>query len=186
MTRRLPVGRDTAILLAVVLGALSAVALLPPSGAPPTASAASMSGSRRADVGQTTTGSSHASGSGGSTAGTGSGGTSTSTGADANRTKLKNTPYAQYAYLVSGRTLSAKAKRALDGFEWNRTRVNASAIRITLVPTESRYRRHSVVVPTDHRLYFVETSRGDDAPQREAALGDDGLIEVDHRGYVVR
>lgn len=94
--------------------------------------------------------------------------------------------YARYAYLISGKTLSPDATRALDGFEWNRTRVNATTVRITLTPDEPRYQQYSVLVRNDRKLYFLETSFGDDAPKRENQLNDDAPVMVDHDGYVVQ
>jgi len=94
--------------------------------------------------------------------------------------------YAKYAYRISGPTLSSDARRALDGFEWNRTRVNATAVRITLTPDESRYQPYSAVVRSGQTLYFIETSFGDDAPRRENQLNDDAAVKVDKDGYVIQ
>lgn len=97
-----------------------------------------------------------------------------------------NTRYARFSYLISGKTLSSNAKRALDGFEWNRTRLNASAVEITLTPTQPRYQSYSAVVRSGQKLYFIEASFGDDAPKREAQLRDDAPVKVDNHGYVIQ
>ncbi|MFB6075139.1 MAG: hypothetical protein ABEJ89_09010 [Haloarculaceae archaeon] len=102
------------------------------------------------------------------------------------RVKLQNTRYAPYAYLISSKNLSSGAERALDGFRRNRTRINATTVRITLDPYDANYQRYSVLVRNDQKLYFIETSLGDDAPQRETGLRDDAPVKVDNYGYIIQ
>ncbi|MFB6183978.1 MAG: hypothetical protein ABEI96_05430 [Haloarculaceae archaeon] len=94
--------------------------------------------------------------------------------------------YAPYAFLISGKNVSAEARRALDGFRRRRTRINETTVRITLDPYESQYNTYSVLVRNDQKLYFIETSLGDDAPKRESELRDDAPVKVDENGYVIR
>lgn len=221
MPGRLPIPRDTGVLLAVFLVGASVLFLVPPgattaptsvrsmgrtrgsdaaggggggapradpptdSGGPPaTTSAGSESaasatpGGGRADTATRSTGSSRRPSRSATDSASKTGGS--------DRIKLTDSKYARYAYLISNRNLSDKADRALDGFRRTRTRVNASAVRVTLTPYEPRYDNYSVLVRNDQRLYFVETSLSDDAPKRETELDDDAPVKVDGNGYVIQ
>lgn len=203
-----PPGRDTSILLLVLFAGLAVMAFAPPTGAgaPPAAAGAVRAGVRNAagrsgtasppaGTGATTDHPGQATTAGGgapttAAAGSQDGGTtssgSTTTSGGAKRIRLMDTRYARYSYLISNETLTNDARRALDGFRWNRTRVNASTVRITLIPEEPQYKRYSVLVRDDQKLYFIETSFGDDAPHRETQLDDDAPVKVDGDGYVVQ
>ncbi|MFB6105408.1 MAG: hypothetical protein ABEJ70_00405 [Halobacteriaceae archaeon] len=200
----LPLGRDATILLLTVVVGVAVVVLVPPSGAPAAAAAAGpLRGPSRAGAASTTTTRSQpttsATGAAASTttttrpaatttttATTTNAATTTATTTQSDRLKLMDSKYANYAFLISGQTLSPDAKRALDGFARNRTRINDSAVRVTLNPYESRYKRYSVVVRDDQKLYFIETSLGDDGPKRETELNDDAPVKVDSNGYVIK
>ncbi|MFB6131286.1 MAG: hypothetical protein ABEJ28_10745 [Salinigranum sp.] len=209
MTGRLPIGRDSTILLVAVLLGLSIIALVPPSSAPTAAAPGAMAGrghrgsaaagasaatptatpesaAATATGGPSSSAASSSSATSSPTAASSSSGGSGATTRQSNRVKLANTKYAPYAFPISGKTLSSKARRALDGFRRERARINATAVRITLVPYESRYRNYSVVVRKGQTLYFIETSLGDDAPQRETQLNDDAPVKVDKNGYVIQ
>lgn len=108
------------------------------------------------------------------------------TSQNTNRIKLSQTQLANYAYVISDPTLSAQAQQAMSGFSRTRTPLANGSIKITLHALEPQYQDQSVIVPKGDKLYFIETSYGDDAARREYALGDDRAILVDSNGYVVQ
>ena len=199
-----PPGRDTTILGLVIVVGLAVMALAPPGPVAPTSAArvvranardgsgsagaapstvADSGGTHTPDTGGAATPTASSTGTATATETAGGGGTTTSR---PKRIKLMDTRYAKYSYLISNETLTNDAERALDGFRRNRTRVNASTVRITLIPEEPQYQRYSVLVRDDQKLYFIETSFGDDAPHRETQLDDDAPVKVDSDGYLVQ
>lgn len=200
MSDRLPIGLDSVILFATVLVGLSVIVLAPPSG--PATAQVSIPHGGGSSMGAAGGGTPAHSNTGGASTPTTQAGTSTpsktsssntgqqttarSSSNQSKRLKLKDSKYAKYSYLISGQSLSSNAKRALDGFKRNRTRINDTAVRVTLIPYESQYNRYSVVVRNDQKLYFIETSFGDDARKRETQLNDDAPVKVDHNGYVIQ
>lgn len=98
--------------------------------------------------------------------------------------KFKDSQYYDYAYLVSGISINAAAREALAGFDVSRQVLADGKIKITLKALEARYRNQSYTLSDGQKLYFIETSFGDDSGDREYALSDDTAIIVDKDGYI--
>ena len=104
----------------------------------------------------------------------------------ASTTKLADTQYAPYSYLVSGDTLDAQAQRAISGFTLLKDTLSDGLTKITLKATVSRYRDQAYTLHSGEQLYFIETSFGDDPGNQEFSLSDDTAVVVDKDGYIVR
>lgn len=102
-------------------------------------------------------------------------------------TKLSDTPYGPYTYLISSDQLSPDAQAALAGFQLNKTALPNGNTTITLTPTgaPSDYKFQSFTLRPGDKLYFLETSFGDDAPQQDVNLRDDTGILVDSSGCII-
>jgi hypothetical protein len=101
------------------------------------------------------------------------------------RMKLSDTQYWNYAYLISGPSLSDSSRAALAGFNYSRQVMADGSENITLVALSPDYQGGSFTVRPGQKLYFVETSFGDDAGNGEYSMGDDSAVMVDSGGYVV-
>ncbi len=93
--------------------------------------------------------------------------------------------YAQYAYLISGDTLSPDAQNALSGFQVARTQNPDGTIQMYLVTTVSTYVNQTYTLKPGQKLYFIEMSLGDDHLNRDSSLADDTAIVVDPNGCIV-
>ncbi len=100
-------------------------------------------------------------------------------------TLFSSTPYAQFGYLISGNSLSSQAQTAMAGFNLTRTQNQNGTVTVAITLLASGQRQDVSLVPGD-RLYFIETSFGDDSFGGESNLGDDGLVLVNANGYVVQ
>lgn len=105
---------------------------------------------------------------------------------NAQKVKLSDMPYWKYAHFISGETLDNEAVSALAGFKLDKQTLPDSSIQITLTTTSSRYRNQTFNVKSGEKLYFIETSYGDDAPDNDYSLGDDAGVIVDSEGYIVQ
>ncbi len=96
---------------------------------------------------------------------------------------LASTPYAAYAFEIYPATPSAQARLAMTGF---RVQVTAHGATITVRVSEagSPGAQTSTYAAGD-RVYFVETSLGDDSGDADYNLGDDGLVVTDATGRIV-
>lgn len=97
---------------------------------------------------------------------------------------FSNQPYASYSYLIYPGTPSSQAQAALSGFTISTTQLQNGSAMITLVLV-STGSNSTVILKPGYRLYFIETSFGDDSFGGESSLGDDGYVTVDPNGYVV-
>ncbi len=100
--------------------------------------------------------------------------------------KLSNTSYWKYAYLISGNTLDRNARDALSGFKLEKSKLKNKDLKITLKSLSYNYRDQVYLLTPGEKLYFIETSFGDDSRFREYNLGDDAGVIVDANGYIVR
>lgn len=167
-------------------------ALASSQGASATGSAATATRTPSSGSSQTSTGTSSAS-SGSSTTpsssstSTSSSSTSSSSASSSSRGPLlSSTPYAAYAYEVYPATPSGQAVTAEDGFSVTVRRTSAGTV---LLDVQSQFSGgpslKKQVLATD-RVYWVETSYGDDAPGQDANLGDDGVVLTDAHGYITQ
>jgi len=100
--------------------------------------------------------------------------------------KLANTPYWSYAYLISGNVLDRNAKAAISGFKLEKSKLRNGDVKIILKSLSYNYRNQVYLLTPGEKLYFIETSFGDDSLSREYNLGDDAGVIVDLNGYIVR
>jgi hypothetical protein len=110
--------------------------------------------------------------------------TQTGTPASENTSTLfSNQPYAPYSYLIYPGTPSSQAQAALSGFKISTTQLQNGSAMVTLVLV-STGDNQTIIVKTGYKLYFIETSFGDDGLGGESSLGDDGYVTVNPNGYV--
>ncbi len=100
-------------------------------------------------------------------------------------TLFSSTPYAQFAYLVSASPLSSQAQAVLAGFNLTRTQNQNGTITMAITLLANGQKQEVNLMPGD-KLYFIETSFGDDSFGGESNLGDDGIVLVNANGYVVQ
>jgi len=92
--------------------------------------------------------------------------------------------YKQYAFQIYPGQLSADAKRALAGFQLD-LQDEGDSVLVLLKATSTRYKDAQYTVDKRDTAYFIETTMRDDPNDQENNLRDDGVIEVDPRGYIV-
>lgn len=98
---------------------------------------------------------------------------------------LADEPYASKAHLISADILDNDAKIAIIGFGIKKT-VNADGTTtIALTSNNPEYKDQTYTLQPGQKLYFVETSSGDDSSNQDRFLGDDRGVIVDADGYVV-
>lgn len=98
---------------------------------------------------------------------------------------LSSTPYARVAYRIYPGTLSASARQAIDGFTFQFKPEGGGDVRMTVYVTGQGSPVASQAFPPDDRLYFIETSFGDDPPGADLNGGDDSLILTDAQGHIL-
>lgn len=98
---------------------------------------------------------------------------------------LADEPYANKAFLISGDTLDDAAKTAMNGFSMTKTPNGDSTTTIILTSTNPEYQNQSYTLQAGQKLYFVESSSGDDGGNQDSFLRDDRAVIVDADGYVV-
>jgi hypothetical protein len=96
---------------------------------------------------------------------------------------FSNQPYAPYSYLIYPGTPSPQAQAALSGFNISTTQLQNGSTMITLV-LFSTGSNQTIILKPGYKLYFIETSFGDDSFGGESSLGDDGYATVTPNGYV--
>jgi hypothetical protein len=96
---------------------------------------------------------------------------------------FSNQPYAPYSYLIYPGTPSSQAQAALSGFSMSTTQLQNGSAMITLAFV-STGDNQTIILKPGYKLYFIETSFGDDGFGGESSLGDDGLVTVDTMGHV--
>ncbi len=113
---------------------------------------------------------------------------STSTSSSPPKTRgpvLSSSPYAPYAYEIYPSKETASAQLALSGFKYS-IHHRGSEISINLVASGSGQSALQKVYPSSDKLYFVDTTLGDDSGGSDYSYGDDGLIATDSSGHIVQ
>ena len=100
------------------------------------------------------------------------------------KTKLSDSQYASYAYLISTETLSSDAQTATTGFNIKKTENSDGSTTYDLIAVNPEYQTQEYTIQPNQQLYFIERSLGDDQ-NGEGFLGDDMAIVVDSNGYIV-
>ncbi len=109
----------------------------------------------------------------------------TQTGGSMPRVRLQDTPYINYAYLISDNATSPQEEAALAGFQVQKQTLADGSLQVTLKALRQEYHDQTYVVQPGERLYFIETSFGDDRGSQEYNLGDDTGVLVDANGYII-
>ncbi len=112
-----------------------------------------------------------------------SGGAQTS--GSAPRVRLQDTPYMNYAYLISDNATSPQEDAALAGFQVQKQTLADGSLQVTLKALQPEYHDQTYMVQPGEKLYFIETSFGDDRSSQEYNLGDDTAVLVDADGYII-
>lgn len=111
--------------------------------------------------------------------------TAAQSGSAGNSTQLfANSQYAPYAYLISQPPLSQQTNAALAGFKVSSIQLANGSTQMTLSVNGSNANQ-TVTLGKGYKMYFIETTFGDDTFGHESSLGDDGYIVVNPAGYVV-
>lgn len=98
---------------------------------------------------------------------------------------LQNSPYASAAYEIYPH-YGQGAHTAVDGFTFTFHAAGATSETVTVgAAGQSGTLAHQSFALTD-KLYFIETSLGDDQPAVDLNGGDDGLILTDAVGHILR
>ncbi|MDE2096787.1 MAG: hypothetical protein KGL39_06030 [Patescibacteria group bacterium] len=111
--------------------------------------------------------------------------TSTPAGVQNGQVKFSTSPYAQFAYLISGNTLSPEAQHALTGYELVKAKQANGDTQITLRSTSAPAPDQIYTLTPGESLYFVDYVLGDDAQPRDYSPNDDKAIVVDRNGNIV-
>lgn len=111
--------------------------------------------------------------------------TSAPAGVQNGQVKFSTSPYAQFAYLISGNTLSPEAQHALTGYELVKAKQANGDTQITLRSTSAPAPDQIYTLTPGESLYFVDYVLGDDAQPRDYSPNDDKAIVVDQNGYIV-
>lgn len=96
---------------------------------------------------------------------------------------LSSTQYAPYAFRIYPGSPSAQARVAETGFHIDVTG-GPTTITVHVTVSGSSAAQHSSY-PAGDRVYFVETTLGDDSGDSDYNLGDDGILVTDPNGRIV-
>ena len=94
-------------------------------------------------------------------------------------------PYQRYAFQVYPGAIGPDAEKALAGFDLS-VQDKGDKVLLVFKALTSRYKDATVSVDKTNTAYFIETSMRDDPSSQENNLDDDGVIQVDPQGYIVR
>ncbi|MGH9006235.1 MAG: hypothetical protein ACRDV6_00740 [Acidimicrobiales bacterium] len=98
---------------------------------------------------------------------------------------LSSTPYAQYAYELYPTKQTSSNPSATTGFHVLITPSGAT-VTVKVSASGSGAAPQSSSYPVTDRIYFVETSFGDDSGDSDYSFGDDGLLVTNSQGRLVR
>jgi hypothetical protein len=97
---------------------------------------------------------------------------------------LSSTQYAQYAYRIYPRPVSATAQQATAGYSIS-TKVSGSNVVLLVSSTGSSKPPSRRSYSAADTIYFVEANFGDDSGVTELNPGDDGLVVTNPQGLIV-
>jgi hypothetical protein len=97
---------------------------------------------------------------------------------------LASTQYAQYAFQVYPGALSSAAQQALAGFSVHVT-PGPTTITVKVISTGSPTPQSATYALGD-KVYFIETTLGDDSGASDYNFGDDGIIVTNAAGRIVK
>lgn len=102
-----------------------------------------------------------------------------------NKVMLSSSQYGPFAHLISGDTIDDNARKAITGFDVNKTVNPDGTTTINLIALNPEYSSHTYILNPGERLYFIEANYGDDS-DAEYNLGDDTAVKVDADGYIIK
>ena len=93
-------------------------------------------------------------------------------------------PYFSYSYLIAPGNVSPQSRSALDGYNMTVSQQadGSENVQLSVVGTG---RSDAITLAAGQKLYIVETSFGDDGPNYDGSMADDGCVLVGPTGYVV-
>jgi len=113
----------------------------------------------------------------------------TNTSQSSTAVKFTDEPYYQSAYEVdpNGLTnLSDLMKQVLSGFTVTAAHNTDGTTTVHLAATKAEYKTQDYTLKSGEKLYFIETTLGDDSNGEDRMYADDTAVVVDANGYVVQ
>ena len=111
--------------------------------------------------------------------------TSTSTPSSKSTQTLASAGYAPYAYEIYPAKETASTKLALAGFSYT-IHPQGSNVALKLVIAGGGQTAAQKTYPSTDKLYFIDTTLGDDSGNADYSYGDDGLVATDTGGHIVQ
>lgn len=106
--------------------------------------------------------------------------------ANPQKIKLSDTKYWRYSYLISTGTIDSETQAAIAGFKLERAVLADGTQNIILKALQPEYHDQQYIVAPGQKLYFIETTMGDDHANQEFSMGDDAAVLVDVDGYITK
>ena len=97
---------------------------------------------------------------------------------------LSSSQYAQYAYRIYPGSVSASTQQAMAGYTIS-TKLSGPNVVVAVSSVGSSQAPSKRSYPAADKVYFIETSFGDDSGVTELNPGDDGLIVTNPQGLIV-
>jgi len=113
--------------------------------------------------------------------------TSTPSGSSSNSSgpTLASAGYTPYAYEIYPARETASTKLALAGFKYViHTQGAGIALKLTVAGSGQTAAQKSY--PSTDKIYFIDTTLGDDSGDADYSYGDDGLIATNASGHIVQ
>ncbi len=90
------------------------------------------------------------------------------------------------AYEVWPTFSSARAQQALNGFDLQAQDLGNNIYKVSIVPKIQNHKTQTFIVMGDSKIYFIETSFGDDTTDQDYVYSDDYAVAVNAAGYVLQ
>lgn len=97
---------------------------------------------------------------------------------------LSSTQYASYAYQVYPGTVSSQTRLALAGFAVSVVPNGTGTVKLSVKATNSPSAQ-TKTYPASDRVYFIESTFGDDSGDADYNFGDDGVLVTNAQGRIV-
>jgi hypothetical protein len=116
-----------------------------------------------------------------------SGGYQTNSAVVVSKQLFRDSPVYASAYQIFPGTLSADAKKAMNGFMTQTQSMADGTVVVTMTATNPEYKNQTYTVKPGETLYFIEKSLGDDAvgENKDNYLADDTAVVVDAQGVLL-
>ncbi|HXQ19003.1 MAG TPA: hypothetical protein VN781_05185 [Acidimicrobiales bacterium] len=97
---------------------------------------------------------------------------------------LSSTQYASYAYQVYPGTVSSQTHAALAGFAVSVVPNGTGTVKLSVKANNSPSAQ-TKTYPASDRVYFIESTFGDDSGDADYNFGDDGVLITNAQGRIV-